>query len=369
MPFYRHSPVGTNSAASQVSPPLPAQRHARCVALAVSLMLSMMPLATHAEASCQPPSAAQLGALRRAVDKNLAPQPRAIARVHTEGTLPHQGIWDASVEAERDWPLMRQLAQLWQAGRAPEDARQLSRLMRAWAEIYQPDFNPVDETSLDAYIDAYVIAGEALDADTRQLAASFIRKLADGYLQQMESGFRPRDPRWQNNWNSHRVKLAVLAAAALQDDRLWGRARQAFDAQVARNIRADGSTLDMEERDALHYVVYDLEPLVRAAQVAQGRGEQWLTHKSNGSGSVMAALDWLLPYADGSKAHEEFVHSRVPFDAKRRDAGLSGYSGPWQTKGATRLFAMAATLDERYAGVARQLDPAAGTLLTCWPKR
>ncbi|MFX5817457.1 alginate lyase family protein, partial [Acinetobacter baumannii] len=77
-------------------------------------------------------------------------------------------------------------------------------------------------------------------------------------------------------WNSHRVKLAVLAAAALQDDRLWGRARQAFDAQVARNIRADGSTLDMEERDALHYVVYDLEPLVRAAQVAQGRGEQWL---------------------------------------------------------------------------------------------
>ncbi|MFX7825106.1 hypothetical protein ABTK20_22155, partial [Acinetobacter baumannii] len=82
------------------------------------------------EASCQPPSAAQLGALRRAVEKNLAPQPRASARVHTDGTLPHQGIWDASVEAERDWPLMRQLAQLWQAGRAPEDARQLSRLMR-----------------------------------------------------------------------------------------------------------------------------------------------------------------------------------------------------------------------------------------------
>lgn len=326
----------------------------------------MAPVHGQAQVSCSPPSQAQLGALRRAVDKNLAPQPRAIAHVHTEGTLPHQGIWDASVEAKRDWPLMRQLAQLWQARHDPEDARQLSRLMSAWAEVYQPDFNPIDETSLDAYIDAYAIAHDALDADSRKLAVQFIRALADGYLQQMESGFRPRDGRWVNNWNSHRVKLAVLAAAALDDTNLWARARRAFAAQIIRNIRADGSTLDMEERDALHYVVYDLEPLVRAAQAAQVRGEHWLTFKQSGSGSLADALDWLQPYAEGTRAHEEFVHSRVPFDARRRDAGLPGYAGPWEPQGAARLFAMAATLDERYSPLARRLDPEGKLLLTCW---
>ncbi|BEV16850.1 alginate lyase family protein [Herbaspirillum sp. DW155] len=334
--------------------------------IVTAALLTLVPLHGWAQASCNPPSPAQLGALRRAVDKNLAPQPRAIAHVHTEGTLPHQGIRDASIEAEHDWPLMRQLAQLWQARHDPEDARQLSRLMSAWAEVYQPDFNPIDETALDAYIDAYAMARDALDADSRKLAGQFIRTLAEGYLQQMESGFRPRDGRWVNNWNSHRVKLAVLAAAALGDENLWGRARRAFATQIGRNILDDGSTLDMEERDALHYVVYDLEPLVRAAQTAQARGEHWLTLKGSGGRSLADALNWLMPYAEGSRTHEEFIHSRVPFDARRRDAGLPGYAGQWEPKGAARLYAMAATLDDRYAALARQLDPDGRLLLTCW---
>jgi len=44
--------------------------------------------------------------LQRDVDNRLAnyTQPRAIARIHTEGTLPHKGIWDQSVEAKKDFP-------------------------------------------------------------------------------------------------------------------------------------------------------------------------------------------------------------------------------------------------------------------------
>lgn len=304
--------------------------------------------------------------MRRAVEKNLSPQSRAIAHVHTEGTLPHQGIWDASVEAERDWPLMRQLAQLWQAERKSEDAQALSRLLADWAGNYQPNFNPIDETNLDAYLDAYAIAREALDPVTQASARQFIRLLAEGYLQQMETGFRPRDGRWLNNWNSHRIKLAALAAAALNDQALWGRARQAFVAHLARNIRSDGATLDFEERDALHYVVYDLEPLLRAAQVAQKRGESWLKLTGNGGGSLEAALDWLTPYAMGEKVHEEFVHSRVAFDAKRSAAGLPGFSGSWKPEGSARLFAMAATLDARYAPVVQRLNPDGSSPWVCW---
>ncbi len=54
-----------------------------------------------------------------------------------------------------------------------------------------------------------------------------------------------------------------------------GGAHQAFIAHLGRIIRADGTVLDFEERDALHYVVYDLEPPVRAAQAAGGVKIGW----------------------------------------------------------------------------------------------
>lgn len=51
------------------------------------------------------------------------------------------------------------------------------------------------------------------------------------------------------------------------------------------------------------------------------------------------------------------MNSPVPFDAKRREAGLPGYTGQWDPKNATELFHLAARLDGRYARVARQLSP------------
>jgi hypothetical protein len=82
-----------------------------------------------------------------------------------------------------------------------------------------------------------------------------------------------------------------------------------------------------------------------------------LPEKGANGASLQAALGWLMPYADGSKTHEEFVHSNVPFDAKRREAGLPGYSGQWDPKNATELFHLAARLDGRYTPIALQLAP------------
>ena len=316
---------------------------------------------------CPELSAGQLERLRHEVNKNLQPHSRAIARVHTEGTLPHQGIWDQSVEAEKDWTLMRDLALLWQAEKRSEDAQVLSRLLSDWAKTYQPSFNPIDETRLDAYIDAYVIANDALDPATQQAAQQFIRGLAEGYLQQLQEGFRPHDGRWVNNWNSHRIKLAALGAAALQDKELWASARRAFIAHIERNIREDGTTLDFEERDALHYVVYDLEPLVRAAQAAQWfASEDWLTLKGSRGGSVAAALQWLEPYARGERTHDEFVHSHVRFDAQRNAAGVKGFSGLWDRENAVPLYLMAATLDTRYLDITAQRQSYDKDVTMCW---
>lgn len=193
------------------------------------------------------------------------------------------------------------------------------------------------------------------------IAQRFIRQLGEGYLSRMEHDFKPSDSRWINNWNSHRVKLVTLAAAALDDKAMWARSRTQFIAHLGRNLRKDGSTLDFEERDAIHYVVYDLEPLTRAVLAAHLRGENWLGLKGSTNASVADALDWLAPYAKGDKTHEEFVHSRVKFDYQRRDVGLSGYS-----ELSSNLYAMAAILDPKYAAISQQLKPLGGWMAACW---
>lgn len=331
--------------------------------LALSIVVSAPTLAA---AWCTNTDPGSLGQLRNEVNKQLLPQSRAIERVHTEGTLPHQGIRDQSLEAKKDWPLMRDLALLWQKQHQPGDLAALSRLLNDWGTRYKPSFNPVDETGLDAYIDAYAMTREDLPPPVRAVAQRFVRELGEGYLNQMEHNFKPGDGRWINNWNSHRVKLATLSAVALEDPAMFARARAQFIEQLGRNLRPGGSTVDVEQRDALHYVVYDLEPLTRAAVAARLRGQNWLVFKGASDASLENALDWLAPYAKGDKTHEEFVHSHVKFDDQRREAGESGFSGLWNPQSATGLYAMATLLNPKYAAVSERLHPMGGWMAACW---
>ena len=55
---------------------------------------------------------------------HLNDPPHALEKLHTEGTLPHEGIYDQSVEAEKDLDLLRDAALAW---RATSDDRYLDR--------------------------------------------------------------------------------------------------------------------------------------------------------------------------------------------------------------------------------------------------
>lgn len=313
---------------------------------------------------CQPaapgagePNASALRVLA-AAEKHLDDRPHAVAHVHTEGTLPHQGIRDESLAAERDWPLMRQAALAW---RLSADARYLHQVdddLKAWTGTYVPDFNPIDETNLDGLIDAYVLTSAGLPAATREATRAWLRRLGEGYIQRIAAFGDPRPGTTTNNWQSHRVKLVTLAAAALGDPAMLKTARELFERQVANNIKANGEVIDFAERDALHYVVYDLQPLVTAALAAKPFGDgDWLHHASPQGASLAKALDWLRPYAEGRKTHEEFVHTRVKFDREREQAGEKGYSGAWDPKSAATLYWLAAMLDPDYRPVAQRLSP------------
>ncbi|MBB5467802.1 hypothetical protein OKW30_003821 [Paraburkholderia sp. Clong3] len=291
------------------------------------------------------------------VQAHLNEQPHALAKLHTEGTLPHEGIYDQSVEAEKDLDLLRDAALAWRATSDDRFLKLVDRLLYAWVTTYQPSFNPIDETRFEGLILAYDMTASALPVKTRNAAMAFLTKLANGYIGQIDAQPRPLTGTFRNNWQSHRIKLIAMAAFTLDNRKMINAAQRLFVEHIGDNIAPDGSTIDFGERDALHYVTYDLQPLVTAALAARRHNRNWLQEKGANGATLLAALNWLVPFATGAQTHEEFVHSNVAFDAKRREAGLPGYSGPWDPKNATELFHLAARLDGRFTPVALQLAP------------
>ncbi|UNA37238.1 alginate lyase family protein [Klebsiella variicola subsp. variicola] len=80
---------------------------------------------------------------------------------------------------------------------------------------------------------------------------------------------------WYSNWQSHRIKLITLIAVATDNDHLFKESRRLFQKQIEENMNSEGEVVDFKQRDAIHYVVYDLQPLLQAALAALSRGEDW----------------------------------------------------------------------------------------------
>ncbi|GGP24914.1 alginate lyase family protein [Silvimonas amylolytica] len=282
--------------------------------------------------------------------------PQPMPRVHTEGTLPHQGIRDQSIAAEADWPAILNLALAWRLSNDDVYLVGLAAYLDAWFPLYHASFNPIDETNLDTVIMAYDLTAERLPDATRVNMEDFLRQLATGYIAQANSKLK-KD---HGNWQSHRIKLATMAAFALNDPTLIQAAHKVYQKHLANNLEADGSVFDFHERDALHYVVYDLQPLLMAALAAQRHDQNWYQDTTPDGATLAKALDWLTPYAQGEQTHIEYVRSTVKFDYQRRAAGEPGFSGPWEPQSATQLFNLAALVDNRYAPLAARLGrPAA----------
>ncbi len=300
-----------------------------------------------------------LATVAKRVAPMLSTPAHAVGRLHTEHTLPHQGIYDQSVAAKRDMPLMRDAALVFYAGGDVAYFELANRLLLAWADTYQPDFNPIDETGLDAMAQTYALIQLHMNEDNRARVRHFLRSWAHGYVERMdEARFtgKPSDT-WFNNWQSHRIKLVTMFAVATDDPPLFADAKRLFWRQVLNNVHPDGSVVDYGMRDALHYVVFDLEPLVQAALAARSMGEDWYATGTPEGASLARAVGWLRPYLDGTRPHEEFAHSKVAFDVERAKAGLKGYSGPFDPKVGGKLAWLAGQFDPGYLPLARTLSP------------
>lgn len=303
--------------------------------------------------------AATIQRARAALNRPPAPIPE----LHTEGTLPGHGIRDISIAAKRDHPIALDLALAWALTGERPFLDQAGRYLNAWAGTYRMSFNPIDETGFDALVLATDLTAATLPPATAAKLDGFWRRMATGYLDVMDGN--PKNAK--TNWQSHRINLATLAAYRNGDPALIARARAAFRRQIAVNLFADGSTFDFAERDALHYVTYNLDPLLTAALAAKAHGEDWHGYAAPSGASLSRSLAWLAVFARGERVHQEFVRSRIAFDRERAAAGQEQFAPhPWAPANALNTFALAARFDPAYAGLRDALAVAANRPPAAW---
>ncbi len=208
---------------------------------------------------------------------------------------------------------------------------------------------------MDQLLVAYDLTRADLSPPVQNKMTAFLHIMATGYLasiaKQIAAGKEDID-----NWQNHRIKLITLTTFALGDEGLIERAHQAFMRQLSVNISSSGMVHDFLDRDAFHYVTYGLDPLVVSAMAAKAHGGDWFHAQAPSGASVPLALDWLTPFALGQKTHEEFVHSKIAFDAQRARAGMKGYSGKWEPSTSLPLYEKAAVLDPKYETVFQEIN-------------
>lgn len=267
----------------------------------------------------------------------------------------------ASWTSLQDMDVMLDMALAWRLTGERAFLSQSECYIDAWVSTYQITFNPIDEGRFEGLILAYDLTEADLAPATRARVDAFLRRLATGYIAAMETGDVPIKPTLANNWQSHRIKLATLAAFQIGDAALVDRAHVLFDKHLEANLRADGSTLDFAQRDALHYVTYSLNSQLIAALAAQSHGQDWYRDRSATGKTLPGTLAWLGAYATGEKTHVEFLKSVVPYDRQRAAAGSAMFQNkPWNPDTSARTYLLASRLDPHWTGLSRRLSDQAG---------
>lgn len=299
---------------------------------------------------------AMFDSIRRVADDALGDDPNPIDTIRTEGLLQGDPRKTATWEAIRDLHKMYALSIAWRVTRKQEYFNKASVYLIAWADSNHSRGDPIDDTNLDPAIAAFDNIKDGLTTGETRRIARWLRQTAEAEIHSNYN--RPGRATSHNNWNSHRLKIVGEIGSVIGDKTLQQYAIDGIQEQIGRNLQADGRSEDFISRDALHYQLYDLEPLLRLAIVLQRATTKDYYHFVAPSGSSLAgSVEWLLPYLDGRQTHAEFVNSTVEFDRRRAKNGEAGYAAGtlFEPKSGIATLVLAAYFDEAKLVLARRL--------------
>lgn len=277
-------------------------------------------------------------------------------------TLLTEGILQGDPRKTRTWKSIEDMQKVYALAFAYKVTNDISYLiktsefLKAWATRNQPQGNPINDTNLDRIIFAYDLVKNDLSAEINLATRAWLMKVGSQQIKSFDKAASGKSLTYMNNWNSHRLKEVAEVAWAINDEKLKLWVIDLYKKQIAKNLNADGSSYDFHERDALHYHIYDVDPLMVVATILKrdgNFGDNPYRYKSAEGSSLKGSVDWLVPFFTGEKTHAEWVNSKSSFDKKRAANGEKGYIAGtlFKPTEARTSIALAAYFDKSMLGL------------------
>jgi len=272
--------------------------------------------------AADPSAKARFTELQKITDAALNEAPNPIDTIRSEGKLAGDPKKVATGNSLRDMRKMYALALLYRTTGEKKFLEKSIAYLVTWSKANTPNGDPIDDTNLDPAVEAYDLIKTDIPAADNKVIIAWLTQTA-----QMEiNKFKPGKETAYNNWHSHRLKEVGEIGFAIRDEKFTQFAVEGLKKQIAVNLYADGSGVDYKLRDALHYHVYDLEPMIKLAIILKRATRvDYYNYVSENQSSIKGSVDWLLPFLTGQKTHAEFVNSTVSFDKKRAANGEKDY--------------------------------------------
>jgi hypothetical protein len=287
---------------------------------------------------------------------------RPIERFELAGTLNDHPGHVRSDRAKQNFPAIFALAVAGYRGREP--LRSHSRAtagtaLLSWTAAYQPTGNPIDEWFFVPLLQAVDLVAWSLPPGDRTALLDWAQAFAtsgDRFYDRKAPGNSAR----ANNWMARRLLIRTVACTVAGDAARRAAIPGMLRDFVARNFVAgpfgqrDGRTVDFLQRDALHYHVAAVQPLVEVTLFSPDLVDQ-LTRSA-----VLSGLEFLRPFFLGQAEHVEFARTTVAFDRERRDAGNPAFrDAPWEpARGRVLLRLARAAFPEVRTWTEDIIDPA-----------
>ncbi|MFD2636772.1 alginate lyase family protein [Pedobacter mendelii] len=222
-------------------------------------------------------------------DAYLDEVPNPVDTIRTEGLLKGNPKKERTALALKDMNKMFILALEFKITGERKYLNKSNEFLIAWAKLNQPNGDPIDDTNLDNAIEAYDLIKENIPASDKIIITDWLKRTA---LAEINSKRMNRNRGTGiNNWNAHRLKIVGEIGYALNNKEFIDWTIDRFKKHIEVNLNEDGTSLDFKDRDAMHYHIYDLEPMLKLALlIKRAGGEDFYNYQSPKLSSIKNLL-------------------------------------------------------------------------------
>ena len=306
-------------------------------------------------------------ALKTSAEAALTQSPNPIDTIISEGHLATDPKKIRTQKSLADMNKIYALAFTYQITHKQAYLQKCIAYLVAWATVNQGTGNPINDTKLDPLLEGYDLVKADIDVSKRKTIETWLIQVADAEI--AHPRFRSANKSAYNNWNSHRIKVVGLIAYILDKREYKIFTDTSLQTQILNNLYANGSGMDFEERDALHYHTYTLEPLLKIATVIKrATGTDYYTYTSPSGSSMQKSMEFLRPFTKGEQVHHEFVNSKVAFDRQRAENKEPGYTigADFKPEKTIEVLTYAAYFEPSYLDIVKKLMRTSDTYPN-WP--